>query len=198
MLKITPMKKYQLLFIYVFLILASCNNSQENKTKTIKEKKSKLNSFSIKYNKQKVKDQTQFFLSELAANYDYPKDYGYSCSIESDSILKGDINGDGFQDFLFQYGYGNSSKSFISGWFIAFGNKANEYENYIYFDWMVGSGELNYFDLGSPLAIKEGVIYSEAITYYDADFYSIKRKMSFTLDSEFLLLALTDIETIKN
>jgi len=202
-------KKRIYLLIVVLLAVIGCketpkakietsdSNNQENKTKTITEKKSKLNSFSIKYNKQKSKDETDFFLSELATNYDAPDDSGYSCSIVPGSILKGDINGDGFQDVLFEYGYDNGAKGLISGWFIAFGNKANEYENYIYFDWMVGSGELNYYDLGTPLAIKEGLIYSEATIYNDYEFYSIKRKMSFRFDSEFLLLSLEDIESIK-
>jgi len=116
--------------------------------------------------------------------------------------LKGDLNEDGFEDILFRYSVDDIENRtwYVCGWFIAFGNKANEYEKYIYFDWSSGPGALAQFDFGFPSVITEGIIYSKKTDYAVNDARccpSIKRNMKFTYNKEFNFLSLCNIETIK-
>jgi hypothetical protein len=192
------MKRYIFSTLAIFLILASCKNElkQTNLTSST-DQKSKLISIEQKIVNQKDDDK-KLLLNELSENY--PKKY--TCSIVPDGILKGDINGDGFEDVLFRYTVDDMENQtwLASGWFIAFSNNKSEFEKYIYFDWSSGSCAPNQFDLGFPTAIQNGVISSNIDDYGKNDDCccpSIKRNMKFTYDKEFNFLSLSNIETTK-
>lgn len=193
------MKKHLFKSLIIVLILASCNKgSKEIKSSPITDVKSKLISITQKIIIQKDNSDTKVLLAELSNNY--PKKY--TCSIVPDGILKGDINGDGFEDVLFRYSIDDmKNQTWVAcGWFIAFSNNKNEYNKYIYFDWSSGRCAQSLLDLGFPTSIDNGVISSNIDDYDSNDGCccpSIKRNMQFTYDKEFNFLSPSKIETTK-
>jgi len=181
------------------LILAGCNNgSKEIKSSPITDVKSKLISMTQKIINQKDNSDSKVLLTELSNNYSKK----YTCSIVPDCILKGDIDGDGFEDILFRYAVDDmENQTWVAcGWFIAFSNSKNEFDKYIYFDWSSGKCSPSLFDLGFPTSIIDGVISSKIDDYDTNDACccpSIKRTMKFTYDKEFNFLSPLKIETTK-
>lgn len=193
------MKKHLFKSLIFALILAGCNNgAKEIKSSPITDVKSKLISITQKIINRKDNSDTKVLLTELSNSY--PKKY--TCSIVPDGILKGDINGDGFEDVLFRYTVDDmENQTWVAcGWLIAFSNSKNEYDEYIYFDWSSGECSPSLFDLGFPTSIIGGVISSKIDDYDTNDDCccpSVKRTMKFTYDKEFNFLSLSNIETIK-
>ncbi len=193
------MKKHILKSLIFLLILASCKNEvKEAKSNSSTDQKSKLISIHQKIIIQKGTSDKNLLLNELSENYPQK----YTCSIVPDGVVKGDINGDGFEDVLFRYTVDDiENQTWLAcGWFIAFSNDKNEFKNYIYFDWSSGKCAPALFDLGFPTSINEGVI-SSNVDDYDKDDAcccpSIKRNMKFTYDKEFNFLSLVNVESIK-
>lgn len=185
-------------FLFITVLITGCNNkkSSDKLIETIENNgKSKLTTI-----EQKIKCSSDVKLLQVELAKNYPKKY--SCSITPESILKGDINGDGLEDVLFRYSVDDiENQTWLAcGWFIAFSNDKNEFENYIYFDWSSGKCAPALFDLGFPTSINDGFI-SSYIDDYDKDdgccCPSIKRKMKFTYDKEFNFLSLVNVESIK-
>lgn len=193
------MKKHIFKILIFLLTLSSCKNeSKEIKSTSSTDQKSKLISINQKIINQKDNSDTKILLNELSTNY-LKK---YTCTIVPDGILKGDINGDGFEDVLFRYSIDDMENQewLACGWFIAFSDSKNEYKNYIYFDWSSGRCARGLLDLGFPTSIENGVISSNIDDYDNNDDCccpSIKRNMKFTYDKEFNFLSLSKIVTIK-
>jgi hypothetical protein len=183
------------------LFVLGCNNKKESVNVDINnnlEHKTRLIAFS-KSNLKSENDNTKLFLAELSKYY--PEKY--ECSTPDDSAIRGDINQDGYEDILFRYSVDDiENRIWVAcGWFVAFSNKKNEFENFIYYDWTSGRGGLTQFDFGFPNSINDGVIYSEIQDYKEGDGSccpSITRKMSFTFDKELLLMSPLNIETVNN
>ena len=193
------MKTIFILLNLMLILLISCSDKKDS-TDFIRNQKirTRLIAFS-KSNLKNEKNETKFFLNELSRYYPNRLE----CSNTDDSIIRGDINQDGNEDILFRYSVDDmENRTWVAcGWFVAFSNKKNEFENFIYYDWTSGRGGLTQFDFGFPNSINDGVIYSEIQDYKEGDGTccpSIKRKMSFTFDKELLLMSPLNIETLNN
>jgi hypothetical protein len=193
------MKNHLIKSLIALLVFTSCKTEPKEVEKAIdKSEKSKLISIQQKIRMQKDNSDTKLLLNELSENY--PKKY--TCSIVPDGIVKGDINGDGFEDVLFRYTVDDmENQTWVAcGWYIAFSNNKIEFEKYIYFDWSSGRCAQGQFDLGFPTSIVNGVISSNIDDYDTNDDCccpSIKRSMQFTYDKEFNFLSLVNVESIK-
>jgi hypothetical protein len=166
-------------------------NAESSIDNSNSEKKSRLITFS-KSNLKTDRYDSRIFLDELEKFYPDK----YDCSTPDNSIITGDINQDGNNDVLFRYSVDDlENRTWVAcGWFIAFSNNKNEFENYIFYDWVSGSGGApTQFDFGFPNAINEGIIYSEIDDFKEGDESccpSIKRKMTFSFDKELGLMSL--------
>lgn len=193
------MKKHIFKILFFLLTLASCKNElKETKSTSSTDQKSKLITIHQKIIIQKDNSDTKILVNKLSENY--PKKY--TCSIVPDGVVKGDINGDGFEDVLFRYTVDDMENQtwLACGWFIAFSNNKSEFEKYIYFDWSCGRCAPTLLDLGFPKSIENGVISSNIDDYDTNDECccpSVKRNMKFTYDKEFHFLSPSKIETIK-
>lgn len=193
------MKNHLIKCLIALLVFTSCKTEPKEVEKAIdKSEKSKLISIQQKIRMQKDNSDTKLLLNELSENY--PKKY--TCSIVPDGIVKGDINGDGFEDVLFRYTVDDlENQTWVAcGWYIAFSNNKSEFEKYIYFDWSSGRCAPSLLDLGIPTSIENGVISSHIDDYDTNDDCccpSIKRNMKFTYDKEFNFLSLVNVESIK-
>lgn len=196
---ILNMRKNIFKILIFLLILASCKNElKEIKPTSSTDQKSKLISIQQKIIIQKDKSDTKILLNKLSENY--PKKY--TCSIVPDGVVKGDINGDGFEDVIFRYTVDDMENQtwLACGWCIVFSNNKSEYDKYIYFDWSSGPCAPSLLDLGFPTSIENGLISSNIDDYESNDDCccpSIKRNMKFTYDKEFNFLSPSKIETIK-
>jgi hypothetical protein len=194
------MKYFILNCFFILLFTASCKNETKSVKADLekKQEKTKLISIQQKITIQKGTSDTKILLNVLSENYPQK----YTCSIVPNGIIKGDINGDGFEDILFRYTVDEmENRTWVAcGWCIVFSNNKSELEKYIYFDWSSGPCAPSLLDLGFPTSIENGVISSNIDDYDSNDDCccpSIKRNMKFTYDMEFNFLSLSKIETIK-
>jgi hypothetical protein len=121
------MKNHLIKCLIALLVFTSCKTEPKEVEKAIdKSEKSKLISIQQKIRMQKDNSDTKLLLNELSEIY--PKKY--TCSIVPDGIVKGDINGDGFEDVLFRYTVDDmENQTWVAcGWYIAFSNNKIEFE----------------------------------------------------------------------
>jgi hypothetical protein len=185
------------------LLVIGCGNKKESADKDVnvdsnQKKTTRLIAFS-KSNFKSENDNTKLFLTELSKYY--PEKY--ECSTPDDSVIRGDINQDGYEDILFRYSVDDiENRTWVAcGWFIAFSDKEKNYNEYIFYDWSSGQGAPTQLDYGFPTSINNGIIYSNIDDYNEDDASccpSIKREMSFLFDKELALMSLTNIKTLNN
>lgn len=176
--------------------LTGCGQKSETENQNSKKGNlTRLNLISTPVKKDGNNNDSKQLLEELSKNYAKK----YICDIAPESTVFGDINDDGTDDILFRYSVTDTvNKNWpVCGWLIAFSNKSNEYESYIFFDWSSGHCSQRQFDLGFPVSINKGVISSSIDDFSEGDACccpSIKRNMEFVFDNEFQFLSPLNIE----
>jgi hypothetical protein len=180
--------------------LSGCAQKSEMENKNInKGSLTRLITLSTRITKDGNKNESKQLLEELSKNYSKQ----YTCDIAPESTVFGDINDDGVDDVLFRYSVTDiETKNWpVCGWLIAFSNESNEYESYMFFDWISGHCSQRHFDLGFPVSINNGVITSSIDDYAEGDACccpSIKRNLKFVFENEFQILSPMNIETKNN
>ena len=178
------------------ILLTGCGQKSETENQNLKKDYStRLFLTSAPIKKAGNNDVSIQLLEELTKHYTKK----YTCEMAQETMIFGDINDDGIDDVLFRYSVTDKETQNwpISGWLIAFSNKSNEYNSYIFFDWTSGHCSQRQFDLGFPVSIDQGVISSSIDDYAENDpccCPSIKRNMTFAYDKEFQIISPLNIE----